>query len=193
MIAILLSNFNYKFLHSRAAQQTLRAVAESFQSYKELSYKHLAGEFSNKPQLIKYRKKGGLAFITYPKQALKLTENKVRVPLGKKVQAAFKVDSFLLNFPNNLDFKKIRKIRIIPRNNCFYVEWVYQLEIKLHKTMEKDKVIGIDRGLDNWLACLSNVGTSFIISGRHLKSVNQWYNKQVATIKDNKPQGFWSI
>lgn len=31
-----------------------------------------------------------------------------------------------------------------------------------------------------------------MIDGKHLKSVNQWYNKQVATIKENKPQGFWA-
>ncbi|WP_168186317.1 hypothetical protein [Hydrocoleum sp. CS-953] len=55
-----------------------------------------------------------------------MKENQVRVPLGKKVKAAFKVDDFLFNFPKNLDFKKIREIRIIPRNNCFYVEWVYK-------------------------------------------------------------------
>ncbi|NET11572.1 MAG: hypothetical protein F6K08_01130 [Okeania sp. SIO1H6] len=83
-------------------------MAESFQFYKELSYKHLAGELSNKPQLPKYQKKRGLGVITYPKQALRLKGNQVRIPLGKKVKAAFKVDSFLLNFPNNLDFKKIR-------------------------------------------------------------------------------------
>ena len=53
-------------------------------------------------------------------------------------------------------------------------------------------MLGIDDGLNNWLTCVSNVGTSFIIDGKHLKSMNQWYNKQVATIKDNKPQGFWN-
>ncbi len=161
------SNFNYKFFHSQAAQQTLRTVAESFQSDKELYHQYLAGELSNKPQLPRYRKKGGLAVITYPKQAIILKKNQVRVPLGKKVKSAFKVDSFLLNFPKNIDFKKIREIRIRPRNNCFYVEWVYQLEIDPNQAMEKDKVLGIDHGVDNWLACLSNVGTSFIISGRH--------------------------
>ncbi|WP_293114817.1 hypothetical protein [Okeania sp. SIO1I7] len=41
-------------------------MAESFQSYKQLSHHYLAGELSNKPQLQKYRKKGGLAVITYP-------------------------------------------------------------------------------------------------------------------------------
>nr|WP_293105107.1 hypothetical protein [Okeania sp. SIO2F4] len=121
------SNFNYKFIHSQAAQQTIRTVAEYFQSYGQLFHQYLGGDLSNKPQLPRYRKKAGLGVITYPKQAIILKENQVRVPLGKKVKAAFKVDSFLLNFPKNIDFKKIREIRIRPRNNCFYVEWAYQL------------------------------------------------------------------
>ncbi len=45
---------------------------------------------------------------------------------------------------------------------------------------------------DNWLTCVDTQGHSFIVDGKHLKSKNQWYNKQIATIKENKPQGFWS-
>jgi len=46
------------------------------------------------------------------------------------------------------------------------------------------KVLGIDHGLNNWLTCVSNIGTSFIVDGLHLKSINQWYNKSVAKIKE---------
>lgn len=53
-------------------------------------------------------------------------------------------------------------------------------------------MLGIDSGINNWLTCISNVGTSIIIDGKHLKSVNRWYNKQVSTLKENKPEGFWS-
>ena len=35
-------------------------------------------------------------------------------------------------------------------------------------------------------------GTSCIIDGKHLKSVNQWYNKRVATLMEGKHNGFWS-
>ena len=184
-------NQNFKFLFAQAAQQTLRGVAESFKSFKELSKKYKKGELENRPRLPNYRKKGGMGVITYPKQALKLREGEVRIPLGLKVRAAFKVDAFFLPFPTNLDFKKIREIRILPRNGCFYVEWVYKLETQQIE-VDKEKVLGIDHGLDNWLTCVSNAGKSFIVDGKHLKSINQWYNKQIATIKKNKPQSFWS-
>jgi IS605 OrfB family transposase len=82
-------------------------------------------------------------------------------------------------------------VRILPRNGCFSAEFVY----KLHQTqfdVDYSRAIGIDPGLDNWLTCVSNLGTSFIVDGKHIKSLNRWYNKQIATIKEGKPQGFWS-
>ena len=60
------SNINYQFLYSQAAQKILRGVAEAFQSYKALSKKYNKGELAEKPQLPKYRKKGGMGVITYP-------------------------------------------------------------------------------------------------------------------------------
>ncbi|MFB8790990.1 MAG: transposase [Potamolinea sp.] len=58
--------------------------------------------------------------------------------------------------------------------------------------VDPSKCLGIDHGLNNWLTGVSNVGTSFIIDGKHLKSVNQWYNKSVARLMDGKANGFWS-
>ncbi len=130
-------------MHSQAAQQTLRGVAEAFKSYKELSKKYNKGELADKPQLPKYRKKGGMGVITYPKQALKLEKGQVRMPLGKKVKALFKIDAFFLDFPSNIEFKEIREIRILPRNGCFYVEWVYELKVDKPQ-LDKVKVLGID-------------------------------------------------
>jgi lycopene cyclase CruP len=46
--------------------------------------------------------------------------------------------------------------------------------------------------LNNWLTCVSNVGTSLSVDGLRLKSPHQGYNKRVSTLKENQSQGFWS-
>lgn len=74
---------------------------------------------------------------------------------------------------------------------CFYAEFVYKVDA-VDANLDPLKALGIDSGLNNWLTCVSNVGTSFIVDGLHLKSLNRWYNKQISTLKDGKPQGFWS-
>ena len=184
-------NRHYKALHSQAAQQILRSVYESFKSYKELIKAYREGKIEHRPRLPKYRKKRGLALVSYPKQALRLIDGNIRIPLGRQVKCWFGIDSFRLPLPSNIEFDDIRELRILPRNRCFYVELVYKKEIET-PIVEPDNVLGIDPGLENWLTCVSNIGTSFIIDGKQLKSMNRWYNKQISTIKQGKPQGFWS-
>lgn len=93
--------------------------------------------------------------------------------------------------PTNLDFKQLKEIRIVPRNRCFYVEFVYPAAKKVI-SLDITQALGLDLGVSNWLTCVSTRGESFIIDGKKLKSLNQWYNKQTATLKPGKPQGFWS-
>ncbi|MFM6395454.1 transposase, partial [Planktothrix sp.] len=135
-------------------------------------------------------RKQGLFTVSYPVRWLKLTPEGIRIPLGNQVKAWFGIDSFLLPMPSNLNWDSIKEVRILPRNKCFYAEFVYQIQTE-NIELDKNKVLGIDHGIDNWLTCVSNIGTSFIVDGKHLKSLNQWYNKQVADYKNGKPQGFW--
>ncbi|GFZ97347.1 transposase [Okeania sp. KiyG1] len=118
--------------------------------------------------------------VTYPKQGLRLVGNNIRIPLGTTVKRWFKLDSFLILMPSNLQFSEIKELRIRPRNRCFYVEFVYQKEIVTQNKLNSKNVLGIDPGINNWLSCVSNVGTSLIIDGRKVKSLNQWYNKRVS-------------
>lgn len=184
------SYVHYKSLYSQAAQQVLRSAYESFQSYRELKTAYSKREIDSKPRLPKYRKKG-YAVVSYPKQALKLKDNFIRIPLGKQVKAWFGLDSFQILMPRNLNFADIKELRILPKNKSFYAEFVYEKKVSL-SSVDKNHVLGIDPGLNNWLTCVSNVGTSFIVDGLHLKSMNRWYNKQVSTIKEKKSQGFWN-
>jgi putative transposase len=183
-------NPHFKALHSQVAQQCLTTIAESFRSFMGLLKGIKNGTVTQKPRLPNYRQ-GGLALITFPSQAVKLKSEGLRFPLGSKVKAWFGIDAFYLPMPSNLDFKSIREYRILPRNGCFYLELVYKVE-SAQVDLDLTSVLGIDHGINNWLTCIDNVGNSFIVDGRHLKSLNQFYNKQVANIKENKPQGFWS-
>ncbi len=51
------------------------------------------GDLANKPFPPNYRKLG-LFTVSYPKKWLKLIDNKIKVPLGKKVKAWFGLDAF---------------------------------------------------------------------------------------------------
>lgn len=185
------ANRHYQVLHSQAAQQILRTVAESFISFKKLDKKHRKGELHFRPKVPDYRRKDRLAMVTYPKQALKLVGDSIKIPLGTTVKRWFKLDSFLLPRPSNLQFEDIKELRILPRNQCFYVEFVYDKESATKYYINPNNALAIDPGINNWLSCVSNVGTSFIVDGRKVKSLNQHYNKRVSKMKEGKPQGYW--
>jgi len=182
-------NSHYQAMYSQVAQQCLTTVAESFKSFFGLLRGIKKGTVTQKPKIPNYRKHG-LNLVSYPSQSVKLKPEGLRFPLGSKVKAWFKLDAFYLPMPSNLDVASIREFRILPRNGEFYLELVYRTET-IQADVDFDKALGIDHGINNWLTCVSNINTSFIVDGRHLKSLNQWYNKRIATIKENKPQEFW--
>lgn len=184
------TNPHMKALYTSAAQQTCISVGEAFNGYKELFKLWKKGELADKPRLPKYRKRG-LFQISYPKRWLKLTEQGVRVPLGKSCKVWFGLSETFIPFPTNLDWSKVKELQIVPRAGYFDAVWITKSEIKKPLPLESKKVLSIDHGLDNWLTCISNVQTSFIVDGKHLKAINQWYNKRVAGIKEKKEQAFW--
>ncbi len=187
------TNPHYGALCAQAAQQVCGSVGESVNSFKKLIKKFRAGELEFKPKFPNYRTKDGWQVIAYPKQSLgkRIVDNQVVIPLGKQVKAWFGLKNFSIDMPSNLEYADIREIRILPRNGCFYAEFIYKLA-PVAVNLDPSRVIGIDPGLNNWLTCVSNVETSIIIDGLHVKSLNRWYNKQVSTLKEGKPQDFWS-
>ena len=186
----LASNSHFGAMHSQVAQQCLTTVAESFQSFLGLIEGVRKGTVTQKPKLPGYRD-GGLSLVTFPNQAVKLKPEGLRFPLGKKVKAWFSLEAFYLPMPSNLDYKAIREYRVLPRNGAFYLELIYRLP-QVQADVDPERALGIDPGLNNWLTCVSNVGTSLSVDGLHLKSLNQWYNKRVSVLKENQLQGFWS-
>jgi putative transposase len=183
-------NRHYKAFYSDTAQQILTTVAESFKSYIGLLRGINKGTVTQRPKLPNYRK-GGLTLVTYTGRSVKLKDGLLKFPLGKKVKAWFGLDAFYLPMPSNLDFKTIREYRILPRNGCFYLELVYKVE-PIKSDVDSSKALMIDHGMDNWVTCVSNAGTSFIIDGKQLKSINQGYNKRVAFLMAGMPNGYWS-
>ena len=183
-------NIHFRALYSHVAQQTLTSVAESFKSYIGLLKGIKKGTVTQRPKLPGYRK-NSLKLATFPRADVKLKPEGLRFPLGSKVKAWFGLGAFYLQMPSNLKYSSINEIRILPKNGQFYAEFVYKVE-DVQADVDLSRALGIDPGLNNWLTCVSTVGTSLIVDGLHLKSLNQWYNKRVSTLKDNQPQGFWS-
>ena len=178
---------NYKKLNSNMAQQILKEVDGSFKSFFGLLKLAKNGQYDNKKiKLPKYLAKDG--FTTLVIGFVRLKDDILIVPysnLFKKTHQEVKI-----KLPPVLKDKKIKEIRIIPKQHSRYFEIQYTYEVEeVQRELNKENGLGIDLGIDNLCTCVSNNGASFIIDGRKLKSINQYYNKinaKLQSIKDKQ-------
>ena len=177
---------NYKKLNSNMAQQILKEVDESFKSFFALLKLAKNGQYNGKIKLPNYLDKDG--FTTLVIGFVRLKDDMLIVPYSnsfKKTHQEVKV-----KLPPVLKDKKIKEIRIIPKQHSRYFEIQYTYEVKeIQRELNKENVLGIDLGIDNLCTCVTNTGASFIIDGRKLKSINQYYNKinaKLQSIKDKQ-------
>ena len=174
---------NYKKLNSNMAQQILKEVDESFKSFFALLKLAKNGQYNGKIKLPNYLDKDG--FTTLVIGFVRLKDDMLIVPYSnsfKKTHQEVKV-----KLPSVLKDKKIKEIRIIPKQHSRYFEIQYTYEVKeIQRELNKENVLGIDLGIDNLCTCVTNAGASFIIDGRKLKSINQYYNKINAKLQGIK-------
>ncbi|MDJ0557462.1 MAG: transposase [Microcoleaceae cyanobacterium MO_207.B10] len=98
------------------------------------------------------------------------------IPMSRKFRAEH--GAVKIPFPERLADKNLKEVRIIPRYDAQFFEVEFITESEPQPAVKSDNVVAIDLGLDNLATCVSNTGSSFILDGRKLKSINQWYNKE---------------
>ena len=174
---------NYKKLNSNMAQQILKEVDESFKSFFALLKLAKKGQYNGKVKLPNYLDKDG--FTTLVIGFVRLKDDMLIVPYSNSFRKAHK--EIAIKLPSVLKYKKIKEIRIIPKQHSRYFEIQYIYEVKeVQRELNKENVLGIDLGIDNLCTCVTNTGASFIIDGRKLKSINQYYNKINAKLQGIK-------
>jgi len=183
---ILKNSENYKKLNSNMAQQILKEVDESFKSFFALLKLAKNGQYNGKIKLPNYLDKDG--FTTLVIGFVRLKDDMLIVPYSNSFRKTHK--EIAIKLPPVLKDKKIKEIRIIPKQHSRYfeIQYIYEVE-EVQRELNKENVLGIDLGIDNLCTCVTNTGASFIIDGRKLKSINQYYNKinaKLQSIKDKQ-------
>ena len=183
---ILKNSENYKKLNSNMAQQILKEVDGSFKSFFGLLKLAKNGQYNGKTKLPNYLAKDG--FTTLVIGFVRLKDDMLIVPYSNSFRKTHK--EIAIKLPPILKDKKIKEIRIIPKQHSRYFEIQYTYEVKeVQRELNKENGLGIDLGIDNLCTCVTNTGASFIIDGRKLKSINQYYNKinaKLQSIKDKQ-------
>lgn len=188
---VLLKNSpNYKELNSNMSQQILKEVDCSFKSFFGLLKLAKQGKYAFKDcKLPKYLPKDG--YTTLVIGFVRLKGNKLIIPFSNSFKKTHK--PIEITIPPILLDKKVKEIRIIPKANArfFEIQYIYEAEC-IQRNLNKNNALALDLGINNLVTAVSSNGKSFIIDGRKLKSINQWFNKENArlqSIKDKQKLG----
>ena len=187
--SLLKSSENYKTLNSNMSQQILKEVDGSFKSFFSLLKKKNKGMYNAKVKLPSYLPKN--SFTTLVIGFVRLNEDTFVIPYSNSFKKNHKKIS--IKIPPILLDKNIKEIRIIPKFNARFFEVQYTYEVQEEqRNLDKTHVLAIDFGINNLATCVTSKGRSFIIDGKKLKSINQWFNKENArlqSIKDKQKYG----
>ena len=188
--ALLKSSDNYRTLNSNMAQQILKEVDGSFKSFFGLLKKAKQGKHALKDcRLPRYLPKDG--YTTLIIGDIRLKGNKLKLPYSNSYRKTH--NAVEIAIPPILLDKKVKEIRIIPKADArfFEIQYTYEAEC-IQRNLNTTNVLALDLGINNLVTGLSSKGETFIIDGRRLKSINQWFNKENArsqSIKDKQNYG----
>ena len=175
-------NENYGLLQAGVSQQTLKVADRSFKSFFNLIKKAKSGEYRFRDiKMPRYRGKGGMFNLFLSTNAINIKNGFLTVPMSRKFSKLHGGRQVKIPFPERLENKTIKEVRICPiyHGRYFKIQYCY-LQEEEPQDVSVDNVLAIDIGLENLAACVTNTGTAFIMDGRKLKSINQYWNKQKA-------------
>lgn len=166
---------NYKMLNSNMAQNIMMSVDESFKSFFQLLKLKEKGRYDKKVHIPHYLDKDGFATLIIG--FVRINDSILEIPFSNKYRKTH--ERIGIKIPPILKDKTIKEIRIMPKYKARFFEIQYTYEIK-EKELNKNTnhVLAIDLGVNNLVTCVTNKGKSFIIDGKKLKSINQYYNKR---------------
>ena len=179
---------NYKLLNANIAQQTLKKVDIMFKSFFALIKMAKQGKYNYRYiKLPNYLPKNGYSNISISQ--IRIKDNILTIPYSNAFKEKYnkKIKKIQIKIPSVLENKKIKEIQIIPKFNARFFEIQYTYEIEEENlNLNTNNALAIDLGVNNLCTCVTNTGKSFIIDGRKLKSINQFFNKQNAKLQSIK-------
>ena len=179
--SLLKDSENYKLLNSNMAQQILKEVDGSFKSFFGLLKLAKKCKYSYRDiKLPHYLPKEG--YTTLVIGFVRLNGNKLILPFSNNFKKNH--SKIEITIPPMLVNKKVKEIRIIPKYNArfFEIQYIYEVDC-IQRNLDNKKALALDLGINNLVTAVSNNGHSFILDGKKLKSINQWFNKENARLQ----------
>ncbi|MGX2958268.1 RNA-guided endonuclease InsQ/TnpB family protein [Peribacillus sp. JNUCC 23] len=177
------SQKDYRSLPAQSSQSVMKGVFQNWKSfYASLKdYKQNPSKYNVKPKIPKYSRatEKETAFtnqdcVIKNKTFLKFPKTKKQLNIGK------------LGFAEG----RLKQVRVIPKYNQYVVELVMEISFEKTELEDNGRFMSIDLGIDNLATIVTNTGRApLLVKGKHVKSINQYYNKKKAHLLGILRQG----
>ena len=169
------NQFDYRELPSKVSNAVLKKLGNNISSFWSLIKK---SDYNKKVRLPKYlHKTDGRFIVEFNKQ----TFSNKRDDNNNLIICKSSLD---LRIPTKVG--NPQQVRIVPKTGCYVIEVIY--EIKENKPKQNQRIASIDLGLNNLATVVTNDGDNpILISGKKIKSINQYYNKMTSKKKSLLP------
>lgn len=175
-------------LPRQTSQQILKEVVANMKSFYAAcrSYKKNPSAFTGRPKLPGYGKSGGMRKVIFTNQdcvlypcasgglEVKFPKTKERLYIG-----GMPIDG------------RLKQVEVLPTHGIFVVSLIWDAGAgQPEPVAEPKRICAIDLGVNNLAAITNNLGLPCLLfKGGVAKSINQYYNKQVAKIVSEQTKG----
>lgn len=168
------NDYDYRNMpSSTTSQQCLRLLDKNWNSFFRAikDYNKNPNKYLGRPKLPKYKSKNGRNILILTNQNCKINKGIIKFPKTFK--------GFYLKSKVN----SLQQVRFVPKDKYIIAEVVYRVD-DVEELIDNGRYVGIDLGLDNFVTITNNCGLiPLVINGKGLKSMNQYYNKQMSHYK----------
>ena len=170
-----------KALPPKVSTNIIKMLGGNISSYYQLlkSYNDKSNKkITNKPSIPGYlHKTKGRYVVEFTNQtfAKKRGENNELILCPKDLK---------ISIPTKIDNPKC--VRIIPKNDCFFIDVIY--EVKEKPLRKSKKYAAVDLGVDNLATVTFSDGTNpLLVKGLKAKYINQGYNRLISKAQSKLP------
>lgn len=176
------SQFWSLFGHSQISKGVLRQLKQEWGSFYAAmkSYKKTPDKFKSRPKIPGYSKnKNGYSQVNYT-----VGQNNSPCVIGGGIIRFLGEDK--IEMPLNIKIDgTIKQVSITKKQGCFCLLINYiKNPISDTPNLDGNRIAAVDLGVNNLASLTTNVGIApMLYSGRHIKSINQYYNKVVGKLQ----------
>jgi transposase, IS605 orfB family len=174
------NQYDYRELPAKVSNTVIKKLGNNLSSFWSLIKK---SDYKKKVRVPKYlHKTEGRFIVEFNKQTFSNKRDEDNNLIICK-------SSLNLKIPTKVE--NPQQVRIVPKKWYYVIEVIY--EVKENSIKQNQRVASIDLGLNNLATVVTNDGDNpILISGRKIKSINQYYNKRTSREKSLLPKNIYT-